>query len=65
MKITVAELIESLKVYPGGAQVIFGGHPGLDFYRVDKRGEDLVQIEFNQTVGQDSDGKWFIQDTSD
>ena len=37
-------------------QVIFGCEE-LEFYRTKKRGEKLVQIEFNQSVGATEDGK--------
>ena len=51
--LTVVELIEMLKMHDPASEVTFGG---LDFYRVKRRGEDVVQIEFNQTVYRDEDG---------
>lgn len=46
---TVGELREALKIFPDDWQVIFGCEE-LEFCRTKKRGEKLVQIEFNQTV---------------
>lgn len=46
---TVGELRQALKNYPDNWQVIFGCEE-LEFYRTKRRGEELVQIEFNQTV---------------
>jgi predicted secreted protein len=43
---TVGELRQALKNYPDNWQVIFGCEE-LEFYRVKRRGEGLVQIEFN------------------
>lgn len=51
--ITVGTLIEMLKVQDPDSEVYFGG---LDFYRVKRRGDDIVQIEFNQTIYKDEDG---------
>ncbi len=57
MTITVKELIERLKIENPTSEVYFGG---LDFYRVKRRGPDLVQIEFNQTVYDDKDGNVYV-----
>jgi predicted secreted protein len=46
---TVGELRQALKNYPDNWQVIFGCEE-LEFYRVKRRGEGLVQIEFNQVI---------------
>ena len=36
---------------------------GLDFYRLKRRGDDLVQVEFNQQVYKDSaTGKVKVED---
>ncbi|MBB2151639.1 hypothetical protein [Pedobacter gandavensis] len=53
MKITVKELIEQLKKEDQDLEIYFGG---LDFYRLKDRGGHL-QVEFNQLVYKDDDGK--------
>jgi hypothetical protein len=50
--ITVAEFIEQLKAEQQDLPLYFGG---LDFYRFKNRGS-LMQVEFNQTVSEDSKG---------
>jgi len=52
--ITVGELRRALSLYSDDAELSFGG---LEFYRVKSRGEHLAQIEFNQAVYLDSNGK--------
>jgi hypothetical protein len=59
-KTTVKDLRDALDVYPDDWQVIFGCEE-LEFYRVKKRGDKLVQIEFNQTVSATSDGKIHVE----
>lgn len=49
--ITVEELREHLTGFPGKMEVDFSG---LDFYRVKQRGDNLLQIEFNQQVWRDT-----------
>ncbi|HEY8270484.1 MAG TPA: hypothetical protein VIG33_06310 [Pseudobdellovibrionaceae bacterium] len=46
--VTVGALCRDLSLYNKNAEVIFGGDESLTFYRVKPRGEDLVQIEFNE-----------------
>ncbi|CAH0178484.1 hypothetical protein SRABI123_01377 [Pseudomonas sp. Bi123] len=46
--ITVGELLDALNREPRDAEVIFQG--GLSFYRLKQRGEDLIQVEFNEPV---------------
>lgn len=46
-KITVGELIEQLDRFPSNANLYFSG---LTFNRLKQRGDDLVQIEFTQTL---------------
>lgn len=50
--ITVADLIELLKVEDPNMPLYFGG---LHFYRLKDRGAH-VQVEFNETVYRDSEG---------
>jgi hypothetical protein len=45
---TVGELIEALKEVPRETKIRFQG--GLSFYRFKRRGEDLIQVEFNEPV---------------
>lgn len=45
---TVGELIEALREVPRDTKIRFQG--GLSFYRFKRRGEDLIQIEFNEPV---------------
>ncbi|VVM55168.1 hypothetical protein [Pseudomonas fluorescens] len=47
-KITVGELLDSLSRESRDTEVIFQG--GLNFYRLKQRGEDLIQVEFNEPV---------------
>ncbi|WP_248744016.1 MULTISPECIES: hypothetical protein [unclassified Pseudomonas] len=47
-KITVGELLDALNREPRDAEIIFQG--GLNFYRLKQRGENLIQIEFNEPV---------------
>lgn len=53
MEITVKELIKQLSLSDPELSVYFGG---LDFYRVKDRG-GVVQIEFNQSVYKEDDGR--------
>ncbi len=57
MTITVGELIEQLLLEDKELTVYFGG---LDFYRLKDRG-GVLQIEFNQTVYKDENGKVIIE----
>ncbi|MBB1329494.1 hypothetical protein H5087_09055 [Pseudoalteromonas sp. SR43-7] len=47
MSLTVGDLKKQLAHYDDDVEITFNG---LDFYRLKMRGENLVQIEFNQTV---------------
>lgn len=53
MEITVKDLREQLEKYDDDLPLYFGG---LDFYRLKDRGAH-VQVEFNQTVSADENGK--------
>jgi hypothetical protein len=46
-KITVGELKSQLELCNDNDELYFSG---LDFYRLKRRGPDLVQVEFNQSV---------------
>jgi hypothetical protein len=46
--ITVGELLEALKGEPKETKIRFQG--GLSLYRLKRRGDDLIQIEFNELV---------------
>ncbi|HRQ71786.1 MAG TPA: hypothetical protein PLU35_02030 [Phycisphaerales bacterium] len=56
--ITVSQLRKELENWPDDFEVQFAG--GLEFYRFKVRGERLVQIEFNQSVYKDRNGRWHV-----
>ncbi|EBN5287162.1 hypothetical protein DVC45_08415 [Salmonella enterica] len=62
--ITVGVLLDLLQSYPRDTLLYFSG---LDFYRLKWRGENLLQVEFNQQVYRNSDGLVMIKnlDSSD
>ncbi len=51
--ITVGDLIEQLKVFNKNDELYMGS---LTYYRLKKRGDNVVQLEFNETVYMDSQG---------
>jgi hypothetical protein len=55
--ITVKQLIDWLQREDPDKGLYFGG---LSFYRLKGR-RDIVQVEFNQTVYEDSKGKVFVE----
>lgn len=55
---TVGELKKDLEMLEDDC-ILYAG--GLTFYRLKKRGEKLVQIEFQQQVYEDEKGEIFIQ----
>jgi len=57
---TVGDLRRALEVFPDDWQVIFGCQE-LEFYRTKTRGEKLVQIEFNQTVYTNDEGRIVVE----
>tara|TARA_B100000700_G_scaffold81744_1_gene91966 strand:+ start:16081 stop:16269 length:189 start_codon:yes stop_codon:yes gene_type:complete len=60
MEITIGELKRMLEVHSDDDVLSFSG---LDFYRLKRRGEDLVQVEFNQHVYKDrQSGKVIVED---
>jgi len=57
LRITVKELKEQLNNFDDNLEVYFGG---LDFYRLKNR-DAYLQVEFNQTVYKDKDGKVVVE----
>jgi hypothetical protein len=57
---TVGEFKDLLKGWPDDCEIQFGGTPDLEFYRFERRGENLVQLEFNQNVWKDEAGEWHV-----
>ena len=51
--ITIGDLKAALEIYPDNYSLDFSG---LTFYRLKKRGEKLVQVEFNQQVYLNDEG---------
>lgn len=60
--IDLETLLRLLSAYPSDTRVSFGG---LDFYRVKKRGDKLVQIEFNQSVYRTDKDVLVVEDHSE
>ncbi len=56
--VELGDLLDALQGYPRTTRVSFSG---LTFYRVKQRGDDLVQIEFNQQVFLDGRGNVVVQ----
>lgn len=52
MNLTVGEFKKMLSYYDDDTEITFNG---LDFYRLKTRGDNLVQVEFNQSVYKDSE----------
>ena len=51
--LTIKDLKNQLSAYEDDCEVDFSG---LDFYRLKKRGDKLVQVEFNQQVYRTGEG---------
>jgi hypothetical protein len=56
--ITIGDLKEHLAAYPDHYSIDFCG---LDFYRLKQRGEQHVQMEFNQSVYLNPEGRVVVQ----
>ncbi|ASD60039.1 hypothetical protein C3397_03650 [Enterobacter cloacae complex sp. ECNIH16] len=56
--ITVGELLDRLQHYPRDTKISFSG---LDFYRLKQRAENLIQVEFNQVVYRNSEGRVVVE----
>jgi hypothetical protein len=62
LQMTIGELRDELEDWPDGDEIIFGCEE-LEFYRLKKRGDDAVQLEFNQTIYKDvKTGKWHVDE---
>lgn len=48
--ITVGELMDQLKHYPRNTKIRFQGP--LTFYRLKRRADDLIQVEFSEPVSE-------------
>ncbi|WP_046079629.1 hypothetical protein [Halomonas sp. HG01] len=59
MEITVGELKRMLEIHNDDDVLSFCG---LDFYRLKRRGPKLVQVEFDQQVTTDDEGRVIIDD---
>lgn len=57
--ITVGDLRRQLKIYDQDADLYIGG---LTFYRLKRRGPNLVSMEFNEIVHRDTDGTLVADD---
>ena len=57
-KMNAGELKKMLEDVPDDWDITFSG--GLEFYRLKRRGDKLLQIEFNQHVYRGEDGKWIV-----
>lgn len=53
-KFTVGDLRRHLAGWPDDMELIFSDR-GLDFYRLNDRGANLLQMEFNQTISKDKE----------
>lgn len=56
--ITVGELKEHLAIYPDNYTIDFSG---LEFYRLKQRGDTHVQLEFNQSVYRNAEGRVVVE----
>jgi hypothetical protein len=56
--ITVGDFKEMLNAYDDDMWLDFSM---LDFYRLKQRADDLVQVEFNQTVYRDEEGNVVVE----
>lgn len=57
-RITVGELIDQLKAFPPDWELTFADE--LTFYRLKRRGDALLQVEFNESIWKDRQGKWHV-----
>jgi hypothetical protein len=57
---TVGEFKKMLEGWPDDFELTFSGQ--LEVSRLKKRGDNLVDVEFNQTVYKDQNGKWCVID---
>ncbi|QLH64372.1 hypothetical protein SYMBAF_10035 [Serratia symbiotica] len=59
--IDLKTLLDQLEGYPSDIRVSFSG---LDFKRVKQRGQNMLQIEFNQSVYRTDEDLLVVQDHS-
>ena len=57
---TVGDLKKHLEQYPDNYEINFSW--GLEFSRLRPRGAEVVNMEFNQVVYKDKNGKWHVDD---
>jgi hypothetical protein len=58
MKLTMGDLKEMMREWPDHLEIQLSG--GLEFYRLKRRGEELVQFEFSENVWRDPGGNWHV-----
>jgi hypothetical protein len=59
---TIGELKDELEDWPNESEIIFGCEE-LEFSRLKKRGDGVVQLEFDQTIYKDAKtGKWHVDE---
>ncbi|WP_100637250.1 hypothetical protein [Marinomonas sp. ef1] len=56
--ITVSDLKKMLELYDNDFEISFSG---LDFHRLKTRGPKLVQVEFNEVIYRNSEGKMVLE----
>ncbi len=62
-ELTIRDLIDRLSIFDPDSIVVFGGsEDGLIFNRTKRRGDKLVQIEFEQQVYRDDSGRLVVQE---
>lgn len=57
--ITVGDLRERLSGFPDSMEIMFSGC--LTFYRIKQRGDNLLNMEFNEQIYRDEDGELVIE----
>ncbi|TCL72352.1 hypothetical protein EDC14_100662 [Hydrogenispora ethanolica] len=57
--ITIGELKKQLSFYDDDDELFMGG---LTFYRLKRRGEKVVQLEFNEQIYRNSTGELIIEE---
>lgn len=59
--LTVADFLRHLEGLPGHWQITFGGG-SINFYRAKTRGPEHVDIEFNELLSRDDQGRLCAED---
>jgi len=65
MSLTVGDLKRELSAYEDDRELCFGDEECLTFYRLTPRGEKLVQVEFEQTIYRNQQGRIVIIEPDD